>query len=1212
MLLLLWTLGGCVQWEGGDADLDGISPADGDCNDLDESVGPGQPEIWYDGVDQNCDGNDGDQDGDGVLAVEAGGEDCWDDPTTLPEDFTIVPGQGFSQPSAVDVHPGVTEVWYDGVDGDCDGAGDFDQDGDGYDAASALNKDGETGEDCVDSAEELEALGVENPEGLTAADIQPGADPDSDACYDGINLDCDERTQAPENDTESWDSDFDCDQDGWMADQDCDDEDSQAVPDLTIEEIWYDCVDQNCDGNDGDQDEDGWISESYSEECPNWQDLHGGEQATVQVGDCWDGSTIIPEDFIALNGFPQPEASEIYPGATDASYDGVDADCAGDTDFDADGDGQATDAYADGEGGTGSDCDDSESTIYLGAPEYCDGIDRDCDGLIEDDDDALDATQYYLDEDDDGYGTSESRNYCEPMGDYRALNSKDCDDSDSATYPGADEYCDDEDRDCDSQIDEDHALDASTWYADSDDDGFGDPDVPDVECDQPTGTVADNTDCDDGDETVAPGASELCDGQLNDCDGSGVPLDETDDDGDFYVECTWDAGGWDGDSSVTGDEDCDDGDANSYPGGTETCDGTADEDCDDTVDEDGASDVVTWYSDDDKDGFGDPGDTEIDCDQPSGFVADDTDCDDGDGTVAPGASEICDGQLNDCDGSALPSDETDDDGDYYVECTWDVGGWDGDSSVTGDEDCDDGDGASHPGGTETCDGTADEDSDGDGYGDAGSTHDACSVPTGYASDDTDCDDSTSAVSPGAAEVCGDNIDQDCDGADDGCQSDLSTAVLVLTGESGGDGAGFQVDAGGDFTGDGGEDLLVGAYASARGGGADAGALFVAPGTLTGTQDLGTSSTAVLEGWDGGGRATYDLMGGGDQDGDGIADVLIGAYKADGDGEAYLVRGPVTGTFDLASADSTILSVSGNVRMGISVGFLAPQDGGNADAVAVGGDKYDDPGKNEGQVLVFDTLTASVDEGDALAVILGEQEESRLGFALDGTGDVNGDGVGDLILSAQYYAVDPDDEAGAAYVAYGPLSGSFDVGGAEEKTVGSTGSRLGQALDLGSDVDGDGLDDVLIGAFEDDGVFTDGGAAYLFTSALSGVATSTATAIITATASDQDIGWSVRLGGDVDGDGIGDVLVGAPRVDTSAGSNSGGAYLFYGPLSGTYTLDDASYGWDGTDNGGRAGTSVAFVPDVDGDGNDEVLVGAELDDTAAANAGAAFLLLSTSL
>jgi hypothetical protein len=111
-------------------------------------------------------------------------------------------------------------------------------------------------------------------------------------------------------------------------------------------------------------------------------------------------------------------------------------------------------------------------------------------------------------EDNDGDGDG----YTEAQGD--------CDDSNDAVYPGAEEVCDDLDNDCDHETDED-AVDASTWYPDSDGDGYGDDDSGTESCDQPKGMIATGGDCDDDDEAVNPDAEEIsCDEIDQDCDGA--------------------------------------------------------------------------------------------------------------------------------------------------------------------------------------------------------------------------------------------------------------------------------------------------------------------------------------------------------------------------------------------------------------------------------------------------------------------------------------------------------------------------------------------------------------------------------------------------------------------------------------------------------------------------------------------------------------------
>ncbi len=132
---------------------------------------------------------------------------------------------------------------------------------------------------------------------------------------------------------------------------------------------------------------------------------------------------------------------------------------------------------------------------------------------------------------------------------------------------------------------------ATTWYADDDGDRYGDASAATLACSQPADTVTDATDCDDSDAAVSPTATELCDSIDNDCDGD--------------------------------------------------------------IDEAGAYGRATWYADIDEDGYGDPTTSADACDAPSGYVSNDSDCDDGDATVNPDATDLpCNGLDEDCDGSA--------------------------------------------------------------------------------------------------------------------------------------------------------------------------------------------------------------------------------------------------------------------------------------------------------------------------------------------------------------------------------------------------------------------------------------------------------------------------------------------------------------------------------------------------------------------------------
>ncbi len=160
-----------------------------------------------------------------------------------------------------------------------------------------------------------------------------------------------------------------------------------------------------------------------------------------------------------------------------------------------------------------TDCDDTRDDRFPGAEEACTGEDLDCDGRISE------PSPWYRDGDSDGYGDAgTSQVACDAPAGYVA-NDEDCRDADPDAYPGADETCNDLDDDCDDTLDED-AVDAGRWYPDVDGDGFGDDGNAGVTaCDAPNGWVSDNTDCNDGKDTIHPGAAETNILVDEDCDG---------------------------------------------------------------------------------------------------------------------------------------------------------------------------------------------------------------------------------------------------------------------------------------------------------------------------------------------------------------------------------------------------------------------------------------------------------------------------------------------------------------------------------------------------------------------------------------------------------------------------------------------------------------------------------------------------------------------
>ncbi len=291
------------------------------------------------------------------------------------------------------------------------------------------------------------------------------------------------------------------------------------------------------------------------------------------------------------------------------------------------------------------DCAPEDASISPDAEEVCDGIDNNCDGQV--DEGVL--TLFYADTDGDGFGADNlTYEACEAPTGFLEDNT-DCEPFDANSHPGAAEVCDDIDNDCDGAVDgDDDDVDTSTgstFWADSDGDGYGDPDTSADACGTPEGYVDNELDCDDADADLNPETVWYAD-----FDGDGYGSDQW-----LHASCEQPEG------YVDEAGDCDEGDALVSPGADEICDGI-DNNCDSTIDEDSALDAPTWYEDVDGDGFG-SATTMVQCYQPSGYVGVDGDCDDTTDAVSPTAWEICDGLDNDCDG----------DTDYAVSVPTDYG-----------------------------------------------------------------------------------------------------------------------------------------------------------------------------------------------------------------------------------------------------------------------------------------------------------------------------------------------------------------------------------------------------------------------------------------------------------------------------------------------------------------------------------------------------------
>jgi hypothetical protein len=605
---------------------------DDDCDGLVDDADPGRAGAvtWY--LDLDGDGFAGSVSTVVACSPPAGGSLTADDCRDV--------GAG-----AAGAYPGAAEIVADGQDQDCDGKDHcwVDADRDGFGGGTSAPGDNLV---CGDVAGESALTGDCLDAGAGAAAVFPGA---LEVC-NGVDDDCDLLTDDADTvvGAPTWFADLDGDgfagsgvsaqtctaPTGWRAvPDDCDDT-LFAVNPAGLEAC--NGLDDDCDGRvDGDDtlaipligfldgDGDGFGDSESPTALPGCEAVPG---VALTGDDCDDGEPLIG------------------PGGEEIPYDGLDQDCDGAdlTDVDRDG-------YVGGPGGV--DCVDFDRLIHPGVSELADGVDEDCDGLVDD------GTTWY-DDDRDGF----------------AEEGGDCDDAAAGTNPAAIEVCDGVDQDCDGIVDEgtvcfdDDGDDLTELEGDCNDaDANIRPGVPeyvgtgiDSNCDgvisgidvDGDGYAVTGGDCEDEDPEIFPGAVERPDGVDDDCDGlidEGTPL--RDDDLDGYSE-------------VQGD--CDDGDAFVNPLTVEDPGNGRDDDCDGLADEGGR-----WF-DDDADGFAEEG----------------GDCDDGNGAVFPYAIETTNGVDDDCDGQI-------DEGSYDL----DEDGW----TVT-QGDCNDADGWANPGLEEICDG----------------------------------------------------------------------------------------------------------------------------------------------------------------------------------------------------------------------------------------------------------------------------------------------------------------------------------------------------------------------------------------------------------------------------------------------------------------------------------------------------------------------------
>ena len=323
---------------------------------------------------------------------------------------------------------------------------------------------------------------------------------------------------------------------------------------------------------------------------------------------------------------------------------------------------------------------------------------------------------------------------------------------------------------------------------------------------------------------------------------------------------------------------------------------------------------------------------------------------------------------------------------------------------------------------------------------------------------------------------------------------LETADASFHGEDSGDWSGHHVAMVPDVNGDGLDDVLIGAYGNEEAG-AMAGQTYLVLGRANGWAP-DESLAAADASWLGeaeGDQSGQAVAGAGDFNGDGLGDLLVGAplnaeagHEA---GQAYLVLGRDTGwalDTSLAGADASFLGEEVSAWAGSSVAGVGDVDGDGFDDILFGAPRANDGGTQAGKVyLVFGRSTGwSPDTplSDADAAFVGEASSDNAGVALAGAGDVDGDGFADLLIGAGSNS-EAGNDAGQAYLIFGKATGwarDLDLAAADESFLGDNPEdNLGTAVALTSDVNGDGFDEVLVGAYGHDQLGSETGQAYLF-------------------------------------------------------------------------------------------------------------------------------------